>query len=63
VFTAATGTNTYLVGRHNPYILVDTGEGRDHYITVLESALRDVAVIANPDLPRYLRNHRYSQTS
>ena len=51
MFTAVIGTNTYLVGRHNPYILVDTGEGRDHYITVLESALRDVAVIANPDLP------------
>jgi len=45
------GTNTYLVGRHNPYILVDTGEGRDHYITVLEFALRAVAVIANPELP------------
>lgn len=45
------GTNTYLVGRHNPYILVDTGEGRDHYIAVLESALREVAVIANPELP------------
>ena len=47
----AIGTNTYLVGRHNPYILVDTGEGRDYYITVLESALRETAVIANPELP------------
>ena len=47
----AIGTNTYLIGRHNPYILVDTGEGRDHYITVLESALQTVAVTANPELP------------
>ena len=30
---------------------MDTGEGRDHYITVLESALRETAVIANPELP------------
>lgn len=45
------GTNTYLIGRHNPYTLVDTGEGRDRYITVLESALQTVAVIANPELP------------
>lgn len=51
-FTDSTiGTNTYLVGRHNPYILVDTGEGRDYYITVLESALRETAMIANPELP------------
>lgn len=45
------GTNTYLVGRHNPYILVDTGEGIDHYLTVLESALQAVAAITNPELP------------
>jgi ribonuclease/clavin/mitogillin len=51
VFTDAIGTNTYLVGRRNPYILVDTGEGRDHYITVLELALRETAVISNPELP------------
>lgn len=51
-FTDSTiGTNTYLVGRHNPYILVDTGEGRDYYITVLESALRETTMIANPELP------------
>lgn len=35
------GTNTYLVGRHNPYILVDTGEGRPEYGPVLEKALRE----------------------
>jgi endoribonuclease LACTB2 len=45
------GTNTYLIGRHNPYTLVDTGEGKDHYIVVLESALQAVAVIVNPELP------------
>ena len=30
---------------------MDTGEGKDYYIHVLESALRDTAVIANPELP------------
>jgi ribonuclease/clavin/mitogillin len=31
--------------------LVDTGEGRDAYAPVLESALRKTAIIANPDQP------------
>lgn len=35
-----TGTNTYLVGQTNPYILVDTAEGRDEYVPMLEQALR-----------------------
>ena len=30
---------------------MDTGEGRDHYLAVLESALQETAIIANPDLP------------
>ncbi|KAF7790988.1 hypothetical protein EIP86_001947 [Pleurotus ostreatoroseus] len=33
------GTNTYLIGQRNPYILVDTGEGLPEYIPFLEDAL------------------------
>jgi len=33
------GTNTYLLGRKPPYILLDTGEGNPEYIPVLERAL------------------------
>lgn len=49
--TPPTGTNTYLVGESNPFILVDTGQGYDSYIPLLEEALdssstsRDVAEV------------------
>ncbi|KAG6334262.1 hypothetical protein ID866_4819 [Astraeus odoratus] len=33
------GTNTYLVGKHHPYTLVDTGEGKPEYIPLLESVI------------------------
>ncbi|KIK98839.1 hypothetical protein PAXRUDRAFT_133345 [Paxillus rubicundulus Ve08.2h10] len=36
------GTNTYLVGERRPYTLIDTGEGKTEYISVLESTLRDL---------------------
>ncbi|KAL1716731.1 beta-lactamase-like protein [Schizophyllum commune] len=45
------GTNTYLIGTANPYILLDTGEGLEEYITVLESALKQEARPANPSKP------------
>ncbi|KAI4518186.1 Metallo-hydrolase/oxidoreductase [Schizophyllum commune Loenen D] len=45
------GTNTYLIGTANPYILLDTGEGLEEYITVLESALKQDARPANPSKP------------
>jgi ribonuclease/clavin/mitogillin len=35
------GTNTYLLGRRPPYILLDTGEGQSEYIPVLERALTE----------------------
>ncbi|KAL5512059.1 hypothetical protein ACEPAH_5278 [Sanghuangporus vaninii] len=34
------GTNTYLIGRHPPFVLVDTGEGRDEFLPLLEATLR-----------------------
>ncbi|KAG7440049.1 lactamase [Guyanagaster necrorhizus] len=45
------GTNTYIIGKRNPYVLVDTAEGREEYIAVLESALRETAVSSNTDEP------------
>ncbi|KAJ7696814.1 Metallo-hydrolase/oxidoreductase [Mycena rosella] len=35
------GTNTYIVGKQRPFTLIDTGEGREEYTPLLESALRD----------------------
>ncbi|KZT24039.1 Metallo-hydrolase/oxidoreductase [Neolentinus lepideus HHB14362 ss-1] len=45
------GTNTYIVGTQNPYTLIDTGEGRDEVIPILESALKEVSSPSNPDQP------------
>ncbi|KAF8894809.1 lactamase [Infundibulicybe gibba] len=45
------GTNTYIIGKQNPYTLVDTGEGREEYIPILESAFQDAARPSNPDEP------------
>ncbi|TFK34886.1 Metallo-hydrolase/oxidoreductase [Crucibulum laeve] len=45
------GTNTYLIGKQNPYILIDTGEGKEEYVTVLEAAFRETAISTNPDEP------------
>ncbi|KZO95132.1 Metallo-hydrolase/oxidoreductase, partial [Calocera viscosa TUFC12733] len=36
------GTNTYLLGLAPPYVLFDTGEGREAYIPLLEETLQDM---------------------
>jgi ribonuclease/clavin/mitogillin len=43
------GTNTYVIGERNPYTLIDTGEGKNEYIPILESALRDTCKLTNQD--------------
>ncbi|TFK69642.1 lactamase [Pluteus cervinus] len=45
------GTNTYIVGKQNPYTLIDTGEGKEEYLPVLEKALRDTVESPNKDQP------------
>ncbi|KAJ7474518.1 hypothetical protein B0H11DRAFT_1334603 [Mycena galericulata] len=35
------GTNTYILGKQRPFTLIDTGEGREQYIPLLESTQRD----------------------
>ncbi|TFK25767.1 Metallo-hydrolase/oxidoreductase [Coprinopsis marcescibilis] len=45
------GTNTYLIGTSNPYILIDTAEGREEFIPVLRNALLTEAKPSNPILP------------
>ncbi|KAJ7508351.1 beta-lactamase-like protein [Mycena galericulata] len=42
------GTNTYIVGKQRPFTLIDTGEGREEYIPLLESALRDTLGNSDP---------------
>ncbi|KAJ7045200.1 beta-lactamase-like protein [Mycena alexandri] len=38
------GTNTYIIGKQRPFTLIDTGEGKEEYTPLLESALRDAWV-------------------
>lgn len=57
-----TGTNTYLVGQHNPYVLVDTGQGLDEYIPVLRDALTNIAKpehSTKPDVSDIILTHRH----
>ena len=43
------GTNTYLLGRRPPYILLDTGEGKPAYLPVLAQALTQDHPAPPPD--------------
>ncbi|KAA1477092.1 Metallo-hydrolase/oxidoreductase [Dentipellis sp. KUC8613] len=45
------GTNTYLIGRTNPYILFDTGVGEPTYPPILKDALLNTADWSVPDQP------------
>ncbi|KAJ2929424.1 hypothetical protein H1R20_g7654, partial [Candolleomyces eurysporus] len=52
------GTNVYLLGTSKPYILVDTGEGKEEFIPVLESALTSVTSDASlPDVSDIILSH------
>jgi endoribonuclease LACTB2 len=53
----ATGTNTYLIGSSNPYILIDTGEGLEAYIPILKEALSNPANPALPDVSDIILSH------
>ncbi|KAJ3514177.1 hypothetical protein NLJ89_g2528 [Agrocybe chaxingu] len=45
------GTNTYIIGTQNPYILIDTGEGLPEYTPVLSKALTTLSAPTIPYLP------------
>jgi ribonuclease/clavin/mitogillin len=53
------GTNTYLIGRKNPYVLLDTGEGLPTYPPVLRSALQNPANSHLPDISDVILTHRH----
>ncbi|KAI0093713.1 Metallo-hydrolase/oxidoreductase [Irpex rosettiformis] len=56
------GTNTYLVGQTNPYILVDTAEGRDEYIPYLREALLNPGIDIvkdKPDVSDVILTHKH----
>ena len=45
------GTNTYIIGTQNPYILIDTAEGLPSYIPILSSALKSTGQPYDPSKP------------
>jgi len=51
------GTNTYILGRQKPYTLVDTGEGKEDYIPVLESALNETSSSDTADVSDIILSH------
>ncbi|OSD02044.1 Metallo-hydrolase/oxidoreductase [Trametes coccinea BRFM310] len=55
------GTNTYLVGERNPYVLIDTGEGKEEYIPYLKQALLDSPIhdAKQPYVSDIILTHRH----
>ncbi|KAJ3549254.1 hypothetical protein NM688_g5198 [Phlebia brevispora] len=56
------GTNVYLIGQRNPYIIVDTGEGLPEFIPYLEDALQNNGNPFNPeevDVSDIIITHRH----
>jgi len=53
------GTNTYIVGRANPYILVDTGEGKPEYSLLLRAILESPQHPSLPDISDIVLTHRH----
>ncbi|KAI0303495.1 beta-lactamase-like protein [Multifurca ochricompacta] len=53
------GTNTYIIGTSNPYILVDTGEGKQEYSPLLRAALESPKLPSLPDISDIILTHRH----
>ncbi len=53
------GTNTYIVGTSNPYILVDTGEGKPEYPLFLRAVLESPQHPSLPDISDIVLTHRH----
>lgn len=53
------GTNTYLIGQTNPYILLDAGQGIPSYIPLLREALAKPANPLAPEIADIILTHRH----
>jgi len=53
------GTDTYVVGASNPYILVDTGEGKPEYPPFLRTVLESPQHPSLPDISDIILTHRH----
>jgi ribonuclease/clavin/mitogillin len=53
------GTDTYVVGTSNPYILVDTGEGKPEYPPFLRTVLESPQHPSLPDISDIILTHRH----
>ncbi|KAF8267828.1 beta-lactamase-like protein [Lactarius quietus] len=51
------GTNTYLIGTSNPYILLDVGEGKVEYPPLLRTALENPRNPSLPDISDIILTH------